>query len=661
MKKVFVRLLALLLIEAFAFATIVDWSPAQAQFTDQRSYASSTGGSANAQTAAIANYALNAGVELRIVPSFTNNAATTFNVNATGAVTVLKQTTTGLAALTGGEIVAGQIAKLIYDGSRYQLINPQNPSARQPTPTTSFYVNTSTVSTSPCGALGAQTCQPGSDVGTCGLSIATPCATIQNLLSTAAKNYDFGNSTIHFYLAHGTYNECLLFPSYVYSGGTDKQIIVSGDHNSPGSTIVNCTTVGNNTLTFVIPSQGWTTEYFQIQSSNSCSQADYGGVWYIRDMFFGACNNGVIADGRAFVEFIKDPVSGAGSTIVGTEQTFLSATGNAQIVFQGTVPITVTNGLNFAAGFVTTTFGGLVDVSSAGTISGAGITGTKYTVGQSFDNSSNAALGGVFCGSGVDCNSVLLGNVSGNPPQARYNQFQVAAVTLNTSGATAQLTGSGTTTQFNGPVAATGNVSASGGNFLGVGATLSGTISAAGATLTGAFVGTSGAFSGAISAVGETFTGALTGTSAVFSSTLAATAITGTNITASGYLASGSATPTGPYGSTAIVSPTGGGGAAHRGVNTVSARCAATSGTSSLANGFNCATLTTSGAGVYSVSFANNLANADYQISLEPSAAICTNTGTKTASGFGFISYACSTGTPGNFTGIMDITVTGGN
>ena len=97
--------------------------PASAQFADQRQYVGSTGGTTNARTVAIPNYALNPGVVVRFVASATNTGAMTLSVNGTAAKNVLKPSLTGLVALTGNELVAGQVAEVLYDGTQYELIN----------------------------------------------------------------------------------------------------------------------------------------------------------------------------------------------------------------------------------------------------------------------------------------------------------------------------------------------------------------------------------------------------------------------------------------------------------------------------------------------------------------------------------------------------------
>ena len=56
-----------------------------APFPEQGTYGGTSGGSANAQTVAIANYSAKlVGVPIRFIPGFTNTGATTLNITSTG-------------------------------------------------------------------------------------------------------------------------------------------------------------------------------------------------------------------------------------------------------------------------------------------------------------------------------------------------------------------------------------------------------------------------------------------------------------------------------------------------------------------------------------------------------------------------------------------------
>lgn len=100
---------------------------ARAQFADQATFAGTGGGSANAQTATLANaISLGAltGVKIVYIPSATNTTAATFQVNSFTATGIRKLTGAGLVALTGGEVVSGQPVILMYDGTFFDMLSP---------------------------------------------------------------------------------------------------------------------------------------------------------------------------------------------------------------------------------------------------------------------------------------------------------------------------------------------------------------------------------------------------------------------------------------------------------------------------------------------------------------------------------------------------------
>lgn len=76
---------------------------------------------------------LSAGFVARLIPANTNSGATTLNVNGIGASPVTKNGTT---ALSGGELVAGQVCFLLWDGAEWQILSqastPFTPTAFTP-------------------------------------------------------------------------------------------------------------------------------------------------------------------------------------------------------------------------------------------------------------------------------------------------------------------------------------------------------------------------------------------------------------------------------------------------------------------------------------------------------------------------------------------------
>jgi hypothetical protein len=88
-------------------------------------YLTSVAGTANAitATAALGMTALTAGMRFSFIPASTStNATVTLNINAIGAVTLKR---TGTTALQVGDIVEDRPAEVLYDGTNFQLLNPQ--------------------------------------------------------------------------------------------------------------------------------------------------------------------------------------------------------------------------------------------------------------------------------------------------------------------------------------------------------------------------------------------------------------------------------------------------------------------------------------------------------------------------------------------------------
>jgi hypothetical protein len=82
----------------------------------------SAGGTANALTATLLKTpTLASGLRLRVKATATNTAATTINVNGTGAKNIYKVTAGVLSALVAGDIINGVIYDLHYDGTQFQL------------------------------------------------------------------------------------------------------------------------------------------------------------------------------------------------------------------------------------------------------------------------------------------------------------------------------------------------------------------------------------------------------------------------------------------------------------------------------------------------------------------------------------------------------------
>ena len=80
-------------------------------------------GSANAQvlTPVPAIAAYSTGLAYSFVAGYTNTGATTIAISGLGTKNIFKDSPTGPIALTGGEIIAGNILTIRYDGTQFQL------------------------------------------------------------------------------------------------------------------------------------------------------------------------------------------------------------------------------------------------------------------------------------------------------------------------------------------------------------------------------------------------------------------------------------------------------------------------------------------------------------------------------------------------------------
>lgn len=156
-----------------------------------------TGGSANAQTlaAAVAPTTYLRGNKFSALANYTNTGATTINVSSLGAVNVLKKTSGGLVALTGGEIVVGQEFTVTYDGANFQLDSALSTTGSLTSP--GYY-------TLPGGLIiqwgqvnfGAQEPGTGNLYGPYNFPLAFPNACLATIFTTLADSYATDNAMV---------------------------------------------------------------------------------------------------------------------------------------------------------------------------------------------------------------------------------------------------------------------------------------------------------------------------------------------------------------------------------------------------------------------------------------------------------------------------------
>lgn len=89
------------------------------------SWAGTSGGTANAQTLTAPNFALTDGQIIGFIAGHSNTGALTFTVNGGSPINVVKATTSGSIALTGGEVVTGNQYQITYSATNgnFQLVS----------------------------------------------------------------------------------------------------------------------------------------------------------------------------------------------------------------------------------------------------------------------------------------------------------------------------------------------------------------------------------------------------------------------------------------------------------------------------------------------------------------------------------------------------------
>lgn len=87
-------------------------------------YTGTDGGTGNTKTITAPGFTLTSGSIVMFTATASNTGTTSANINSSGAKTIYKRGPGGLVAITGGDIVSGNIVLLSYDGTQYQIINP---------------------------------------------------------------------------------------------------------------------------------------------------------------------------------------------------------------------------------------------------------------------------------------------------------------------------------------------------------------------------------------------------------------------------------------------------------------------------------------------------------------------------------------------------------
>lgn len=189
-------------------------------FESQSTWGGAGGGTANAQTVAIANVQSLSdvlGVPLRYIPSADNTGPATISINSLTATAVRRPSNIGLVALSGGELQAGVTMTVMYNGTTIEIVGPidMSPIGR----TVEFRG-----SVTPRGTL----IEDGSCVSR---------TTYAPLFSVIGTNYGAGDGTTTFCLP---FSNGRAFFALDNQGGATANVLTSGGSGCAATAIGNC-------------------------------------------------------------------------------------------------------------------------------------------------------------------------------------------------------------------------------------------------------------------------------------------------------------------------------------------------------------------------------------------------------------------------------------
>ncbi len=265
----------LFILLAIVFASAI---PAHAQFSAQQTWQATTTGSANAVIVSVPNISSIAdlvGVPIRFLPSATNTGPATAAVGGTAATAVKKATQSGLAPLTGQEMVAGQLTVIVYDGTQYVIHNTIAPQPILFTNTTYCVATT------------------GNDTNS---GVSPNCWLTLQHAANFISAYNANGFTITINVASGTYGRLILLPvggngfvNWVGSPGTPANVTISAVNNSAVTAVG---VVGQSLNGFTLSATGSS----PADSLGACVYATGQSSITLFNMWFGNCyGDGVFA------------------------------------------------------------------------------------------------------------------------------------------------------------------------------------------------------------------------------------------------------------------------------------------------------------------------------------------------------------------------------
>jgi hypothetical protein len=309
-----------------------------------------------------------------------------------------------IAGLSVGGVVFGPATSNVGDVAVFSnitgngLIDPGYAPRVVLTVNTTFYANNNGASANCNG----QTCQAGTDVAGCGLSLASPCSSLGFAMAQISQRYDLVAYTVGLQVADGTYNECLLPPDYVANYSVNQIVTINGNSTMPTNVIINCTSEG--TIIARNIASRWGISNLEVESvggNHQCVVANSANFYVETGTTFGACNlamQGENAGGIVTLQGTLQVVATAASEKLLSVNNGGEIAGNGAVVINGSASLTY----GYSAAVSST---GFIDLTGMAFTGFSGVTATKYLYSDYTG----------YINSASDPDTILPGSVNGTP------------------------------------------------------------------------------------------------------------------------------------------------------------------------------------------------------------------------------------------------------
>lgn len=339
---------------ALFFALLFLATPACSQFGGQATWGGVAGGTANAQTVAIANISSLSqltGIIIGYSAPSGNTGAATLAVSGTAATAVLKPSPGGLVPLTGGELFSS--SEVFFDGTEYVLLtNYTNIAPLKISSNLTLFLSAS-----------------GSDSNNC-LTSGTPCLTLQHAWNLLVSSFNLNGFSATLKLADGTYTSGLLVSTMPAGVVSANQIILNGDSTTPSNVVINTPSA------ICVAVQGPASLYVEnlemTSSGTSLLLASNAGSVTFTNVIFGASGGAHINS-----QYGGSIVAAGNYSIVGSALSHWEAADGGNIAVNNTT-VTLTGTPAFSAGFAAAGAVGVISAVSD-TFSGSA-TGARYSI-----------------------------------------------------------------------------------------------------------------------------------------------------------------------------------------------------------------------------------------------------------------------------------------